>query len=128
MSDVGEVSVKITADASGVDRAISNVKGQFSQLSNDLTGIAKGFNLDNVASQIDKVSDKFKNIGSTLAISAAPFEIYGALAVKAYSDFEKGIGKINTLLPDATKAEMEAVGEQLKAFSSEFGADINDAI
>lgn len=128
MSDVGEVSVKITADASGVDRAISNVKGQFSQLSNDLTGIAKGFNLDNVASQIDKVSDKFKGLGSTLAISAAPFEIYGALAVKAFSDFEKGIGKINTLLPDATKAEMAAVGEQLKAFSSEFGADINDAI
>ena len=128
MSDVGEVSVKITADASGVDRAISNVKGQFSQLSNDLTGIAKGFNLDNVASQIDKISDKFKGLGSTLAISAAPFEIYGALAVKAFSDFEQGIAKINTLLPDATKAEMEAVGEQLKAFSSEFGADINDAI
>lgn len=128
MSDVGEVSVKITADASGVDRAISNVKGQFSQLSNDLTGIAKGFNLDNVASQIDKVSDKFKNIGSTLAISAAPFEIYGVLAVNAFADFEQGIAKINTLLPDATKAEMEAVGEQLKSFSSEFGADINDAI
>jgi len=126
--DIQGPTVVLDADVSKVDAALSGLKDKFSSFGNDLTGIAKGFNLDGVADQIDKVSDKFKSIGSTLAISAAPFELYGALAVNAYSDFEKGIGKINTLLPEATKTEIAAIGEQLKGFSTEFGANIDDAI
>ena len=123
--------VKIGADASKVETTLTGIKGKFDTLASSanssLSGIGKNFDLSNVSKQIDQVSDKLKNIGSTLTVAALPFEAFGALAVKSFSDFEQNIGKIHTLLPDATKSEIDKIGSDLKEFSAQYGADVNKA-
>jgi len=94
------------------------------------TGLKKISDVDfsRLSGQIDAISGKLTTLGGSLTLAATPFEAYGAIAVKAFSDFESGIAKIGTLLPDATQSEMDAIGEQLKGFSTEFGSDISSAI
>ena len=133
-TDVGKLGTgadfgdKLNSESKQAEGGLDKLGEAAEQANQKLAKVGTGLNLSAVGSQLDALSGKMKAWGAGLSILAAPFELVGAASVNAFADFEKGIGKINTLLPDATKAEMEAVGEQLKAFSSEFGADINDAI
>lgn len=127
--DIDGPTVLLGADASAVDTELSKVSGKFEQFANQadqsFSNIGKNFSLSNVSQQLDALSSKMRNIGSTLTLAALPFEAIGGMAVKAYSDFEQNIGKINTLLPDATKEQMQGISSELKEFSAQYGADIN---
>lgn len=60
------------------------------------------------------------------AMIAKKIKDYGEESVQAFSDYESGIAEVSTLLPDASKAEMDQLGEGAKQIALDTGAEIND--
>jgi TP901 family phage tail tape measure protein len=89
------IVVKITGDASGFKKALDGASGMLSNFS--------------------------KAVGATVLAGGAAAA--GAIAggVKAFADFETGLSEVMTLLPEAGADTFDALSEQVKDFSKEFG-------
>lgn len=130
-SDVGKLGTgadfgdKLNSEAKQAEGGLDKLGEAAEQANQKLAKIGSGLNLSAVGSQLDALSGKMQSWGAGLSILAAPFELVGAASVNAFADFEAGMGKIFTLLPDITEKGMSEMSAQIKEFSTTFGADLS---
>lgn len=130
-SDVGKLGTgadfgdKLNSEAKQAEGGLDKLGQAAEQANQKLAKIGSGLNLSAVGSQLDALSGKMQSWGAGLSILAAPFELVGAASVNAFADFEAGMGKIFTLLPDITEKGMSEMSAQIKEFSTTFGADLS---
>ena len=130
-SDVGKLGTgadfgdKLNSEAKQAEGGLDKLGQAAEQANQKLAKIGSGLNLSAVGSQLDALSGKMQSWGAGLSILAAPFELVGAASVNAFVDFEAGMGKIFTLLPDITEKGMSEMSAQIKEFSTTFGADLS---
>lgn len=115
----------VSAEADKAEQGLKGLGDEAQQTSDKLAKVGTGFDLSAFGAQLDNASSKMQSFGAGLTVLAAPFELVGALSVKAFSDFEAGMGKIFTLLPDISQDAMADMSQQIKEFSTAFAADIS---
>lgn len=112
------LTVVIGADASRVETALSGLKSQFSSFGSELSGISNEFNLDNVASQFDRVAGGMQKMGAAMSLMVGvPMGLLAKESIGMFADLESQIQR-NTALLNGGKAEYE----QILALSKELGA------
>ena len=130
-SDVGKLGTgadfgdKLNSESKQAEGGLDKLGEAAEQANQKLAKVGSGLNLSAVGSQLDALSGKMQAWGAGLSILAAPFELVGAASVNAFADFEAGMGKIFTLLPDITDQAMSEMSSQIKEFSTTFGADLS---
>jgi len=116
---------KLNSESKQAEGGLDKLGEAAEQANQKLAKVGSGLNLSAVGSQLDALSGKMQAWGAGLSILAAPFELVGAASVNAFADFEAGMGKIFTLLPDITDQAMSEMSSQIKEFSTTFGADLS---
>lgn len=130
-SDVGKLGTgadfgdKLNSESKQAEGGLDKLGEAAEQANQKLAKVGSGLDLSAVGSQLDALSGKMQAWGAGLSILAAPFELVGAASVNAFVDFEAGMGKIFTLLPDITDQAMSEMSSQIKEFSTTFGADLS---
>jgi TP901 family phage tail tape measure protein len=116
VSDIEGPTVKINADASGVDSAIQHVTHQFETLQTQAAGIGGKF---------EALGASMSSIGAGLTAGiTAPMTVavasIGAMTQQA-ANFQSQMAEVFTLMPGLGKEAMGQMSDDVKAFSSEFG-------
>lgn len=116
MSDIDGPTVKINADAPGVDSAIQHVIQQFETLQTQAAGIGGKF---------EALGASMSSIGAGLTAGiTAPMTVavasIGAMTQQA-ANFQSQMAEVFTLMPGLGKEAMGQMSDDVKAFSSEFG-------
>lgn len=116
MSDIEGPTVKINADASGVDSAIQHITQQFDTLQTKAAGIGGKF--EALGASMSKVGGGL-TVGVTAPMTIAVGAI-GAMTQQA-ANFQSQMAEVFTLMPGLGKEAMGQMSDDVKAFSSEFG-------
>lgn len=116
MSDIDGPTVKINADASGVDSAIQHVTQQIETLQTQAAGIGGKF--EAMGASMSKMGMGL-TAGITAPMTVAVASI-GAMTQQA-ANFQSQMAEVFTLMPGLGKEAMGQMSDDVKAFSSEFG-------
>jgi len=113
---LGELIVSIVGDMKELSTTLSQARNEIGNIGKDIEGVGKS--LSSVGSSM--------TMGITAPIVATTAAI-GGVSKEAMS-FEKGMAQVFTLLPNASKASMGKMGEDVKNFSKEMGVTTTQVI
>ena len=123
---IGEVSVQINGDSSGLMKALADVKKNVKKSNETLDTM--NASLKKIDATTKRTGDTFKSHHATVMENLVALS--GALAtlkiafidtMKAAKDFEYGLAKISTMLRDESKKLLPKYAEQIKKIAIEFG-------
>lgn len=113
---VGELLVSIIGDMQGLSKTFSQVQTE----------------LDGVGSKISSVGQNMSSAGMAMTTGITGPLIAAGAGIAAVTsqavDFEQGMAKVFTLLPNASKASMGAMSEDVKNFSMEMGVTTDQVL
>ena len=123
MSDITGPTVKINADASGVDSAIQHITQQFDTLQTKAAGIGGKF--EALGASMSKVGGGL-TVGVTAPMTIAVGAI-GALTQQA-AIFQDKLSEVYTLLPNMNQEAMDKMTADVNEFTANFGISAEEAI
>jgi len=82
--------------------------------------------MNKFSNQMKKTGAKMKSLGKNLTLGlTAPIVAMGAASVKSFSDFEKSMSNVSTLI-DTNTESLKAMGDEVLAMSKELPVAIDD--
>ena len=120
-------------DMADAAKSAGEAVGQIGSDSGNIAGV--GTEASKAGSEVSNLNEKTNTLGETfkklagivggLAI-ANKIKQYGEDSLESYKSFESGMAEVNSLLPDATKAQMDELGEGAREIAKSTGAEISD--
>lgn len=128
ISQVGknEFGKEIEESAEKVEESLEDAGKAAEEFDNKISKVGSGAGFEKLAGQIESISGKFKSIGTGLTIAAAPFELFAAQGISAFSNFETKMSEVFTLLPGISGEAMSQMSDQVREFAVTFGTDITN--
>ena len=120
-------------DMADAAKSAGEAVGQIGSDSGNIAGV--GTEASKAGTEVNNLNEKTNTLGETfkklagivggLAI-ANKIKQYGEDSLESYKSFESGMAEVNSLLPDATKAQMDELGEGAREIAKSTGAEISD--
>ena len=120
-------------DMADAAKSAGEAVGQIGSDSGNIAGVGTeaskaGTEVNNLNEKTNTLGDTFKKLAGIVGGLAIANKIkqYGEDSLESYKSFESGMAEVNSLLPDATKAQMDELGEGAREIAKSTGAEISD--
>jgi len=131
ISDAGDSMEDLSGIAEDVGDALDGISDGADSFDEIADGADDaGNSLDEMSSASDRLASAASNLIKVLAGMAIIKEVgdYANRAVEDFTDFEKGMAEVSTLLSDSTEESMGQMEAQVKQFATETGTLTTDIV
>ena len=122
MGDMADAAKDAGEAVSQIDSNSGNIAGVGTEASK------AGTEVGNLTEKTNTLGDTFKKLAGIVGGLAIANKIkqYGEDSLESFKSFESGMAEVSSLLPDASKAQMDELGEGAREIAKSTGAEISD--